>query len=80
MEYIDLLASKSVHGLVMTAFILLAIYEPVRELVPAANYLVAIGIIIAWLLGTRFERELLIRSGVLDREAADRAERDVRPV
>lgn len=68
--------SKTAHGLVLTAFVLMAVYDPVRDVVPAVNYVIAVGVILAWLLGTRYERELLIRLGAIEREAAIAAERD----
>ena len=63
-----LLGRRIVHMLVLTAFVAVALFRPIRALVPAWDLLLAIGLLVAWMLGQRYEREMIAEAGLVDRE------------
>lgn len=60
----------------MIVLIGIALFDPVREVVPQWEILLAVGLIVIWGLGQRYERELIIEAGLADSEDVRQVERE----
>lgn len=70
------LASRLVNMLVLTAFVAVALFDPVQAIVPRWELLLAVGVVLAWMLGQRYEREVVVGAGLAERTDVIQAERE----
>lgn len=68
MDYRRILGKRLFHMLLLSAFVAVALFPPIRALLPAWDLALAIGILAAWMLGQRYEREMIVDAGLADRE------------
>lgn len=62
--------------LVISVFILIALLEGLRAAVPYWEYLLGGGFILAWMLGVRYERQVIVEAGVAEEGEVRLAERN----
>ncbi len=72
----SLLQSRVVHMGILSVFILIALVEPLQEALPRWRGILAVAILFAWMLGQRYEREIIVNAGVADKEEVVQVERD----
>lgn len=61
--------------IVLTLFVAMALLEPVRTLVPRTELVLATGFLVAWMLGQRYERAIIVDAGIADRNEILEVER-----
>lgn len=61
---------------VMVLLIVIALFDSVRTAVPYWEVVLAVGLILTWMLGRRYERELIVEAGLADLEEIRRVERE----
>lgn len=61
----------------ITGFVAIALFEPIRNAIPYWEYVLAVGFLITWMLGERFERTVIVEAGLADRADITDVEREV---
>jgi len=74
MEFHDLLSKKLLHGVILTVFALVSLYN---QQLPVGNpgAVVAVLPLIAWLLGQYYARAIAVSAELLDRDEFLQAQR-----
>lgn len=70
------LGNRLLHMLVLTGFVAVAVVEPIQAMVPRWEFVLAAGIVVSWMLGQRYERTIVVASGLADPEELREAERE----
>ncbi len=76
MELNDVFGNRWVQLSVITLFVVLAVLEPLHALIPRWEIVLAVGFIVTWMFGQRYEREIVVEAGLADRQDVMDAERD----
>lgn len=71
-----MLGNRLVHMVVLTIFVAVAVLEPMRTVVPMWEYVLAVGVVLAWMLGQRHERAIIVEAGLADEREVRTAERE----
>lgn len=61
--------------LALTVFVAIALFAPLRAVLPMWDLALAVGVLAAWMLGQRYEREIIVEAGVADRDDVLEVER-----
>lgn len=61
--------------IVLTAFVAVALFPQIRAILPGWDLALAIGILVAWMLGQRYEREMIVDAELADRDDVLEVER-----
>ena len=64
MQFDRLKQIRLLHMLVISAFIIIILVQDLRESIPYWEFLLAFGYMICWVMGIRYERQVIIRSGI----------------
>lgn len=70
------LSNRLLHTIVLTAFVAVALFDQLQAVVPRWELLLAVGVVLAWMLGQRYEREVVVGAGLADRADVIEAERE----
>ena len=62
--------------LIMIAFILIVLSEGIQAELPYWEFVVSGGIIWVWMLGSRYERQVIVDAGLADPDDVKAAEQD----
>lgn len=62
--------------MIMTVLIVIVLIDTLREIVPYWDILLAVGLLVTWVLGQRYERALIIEAGLADDDEIRQAERE----
>lgn len=76
MQLNSILQHRFVHMVILIAFIIVTLFEQTREIIPMWEYILAFGFLLVWMLGQRYEREILIEAGLAEREEIIEVERN----
>ncbi|MCU4742421.1 hypothetical protein OB955_12340 [Halobacteria archaeon AArc-m2/3/4] len=72
----QMLGNRLLHMIVLTIFVAIAIFEPIQAAIPRWEFVLASGFIVAWMLGQRYERMIVISAGLADPHELRDAERE----
>lgn len=76
MEFDKIKQIRVLHMLVISAFIVVILLPTLREMIPYWEYVFAFGYVLCWILGIRYERQVILNSGVADASEVRVAERN----
>ena len=76
MPFNSIMQQRMVHMVILIAFIIITLFEQAREVLPMWEYILAFGFLIVWMLGQRYEREILIDAGLAERDEVIEVERN----
>jgi len=62
--------------MIMSVLIVIVLLDTLREIVPYWDVLLAVGLLVTWMLGQRYERALIIEAGLADEDDIRRVERE----
>ena len=63
------------HSLFITGLVLVVVLEQIREAIPYWEFLIAGSLILVWILGIRYERAVVVLSGLATRQEVKEAEK-----
>lgn len=67
--------TRVIHTLIVSSFVLILLLDWLRELVPYWEFVLAGGFVMVWMLGIRYERLVVIATGLATREELEEAEK-----
>lgn len=76
MEFDRIKQIRVLHMLLISAFVVTIIAAPFREAIPSWEYVFAFGYLVCWILGIRYERQIIVQSGVATASEVRLAERN----
>ena len=76
MELTKIKRIRLAHMLVVSVFVVVTILDGVRAALPYWEFVLATGFILCWILGVRYERQVILSSGLLDATELRLAERN----
>ncbi len=65
---------RVIHMIIISLFIVILLLEGVREVIPRWDIVLAIGFVLVWMMGIRYERQVILESGLVEKDELKEAE------